>query len=428
MKSAKIEGQQVLKASTTDETLTKYLMEKICDLSNLNRAYKRVNSNKGAAGIDGMSVDDLFGWLVQHKESLIESLLAGTYQPEPVLGIEIPKPGRGKGLRLLGIPLVEPILDPTFSDSSYGFRPRRSAHQALRVAQGYVQEGYTIVVDIDAEKFFDRINHDRLMSQLAKRISDKRLLRIIRRFLEAGMMKQGAWIERKEGVSQGGPLSPLMSNLVLDELDKELEKRGHRFCLYGDDCNIYVKSRAAGERILASMKQFFAKRLKLQINESKSAAAPVEERQFLGYRLLQDGKLVIAEHSLDRLKDKVRHLTKRNRGVNLERVITELNETLRGWINYFHLTQWLSQVRDLDSWIRHKIRCYRIKQCKKTWTLAKFLMNLGVPGYSAWLLAKSGKGWWRLSESIPVHHALNNTWFKKQGLINLTQKTTLVNT
>ena len=255
MSSGGSAAHQVLKASATDTSLTKDLMEKICEPSNLNQAYKRVKANKGAAGLDRMTVEELLIWLAGHKESLIESLLAGTYQPQPVLGIDIPKPGKNKGDRLLGIPCVvdrlvqqailqvlEPILDPTFSESSYGFRPGRSAHQALLKAREYVQEGYTIVVDMDVEKFFDRISHDRLMSRLAQRIGDKRVLRVIRCFLEAGMMKQGVWIERKEGASQGGPLSPLLSNLVLDELDKELEKRGHRFCRYADDNNTNFKN------------------------------------------------------------------------------------------------------------------------------------------------------------------------------------------
>ena len=432
MSSGRIEEQQVLKALIEDKSLTESLMEKICNSSNLNQAYKRVKANKGAAGVDGMTVEDLFAWIGEHKASLIESLISGTYQPEPVLGVDIPKPGKNKGFRQLGIPCVvdrlvqqailqvlEPILDPTFSESSYGFRPGRSAHQALKRAREYVREGYEIVVDMDAEKFFDRVNHDRLMFSLSKRIGDKRLLKIIRRFLEAGMMKQGVCIERKKGLSQGGPLSPLMSNLVLDELDKELERRGHKFCRYGDDCNIYVKSLRAGERVLKSIKQFLEKRLKLKVNETKSACAPVEERQFLGYRFSGGGKLVIAQHSLERVKDKVRKITRRNRGVSLEIVISELNKTLRGWGNYFQLTQWPSQLESLDTWIRHKVRCYRLKQKKRAWPIAKFLMNLGVPACSAWNLAKSGKGWWRLSASIPVHHAMNNVWFKEAGLIDL---------
>ena len=432
MNSFGSEVQQVLKALTEDKSLTELLMEKVCGPSNLNRAYKCVKANKGAAGVDGMTVDDLFAWIGEHKESLIESLISGTYQPKPVLGVEIPKPGKNKGTRQLGIPCVvdrlvqqailqvlEPIFDPTFSESSYGFRPGRSAHQALKRAREYVKEGYEIVVDIDAEKFFDRVNHDRLTFSLSKRINDKRLLKILRRFLEAGMMKQGVCIEREEGLSQGGPLSPLMSNLVLDEVDKELERRGHKFCRYGDDCNIYVKSLRAGERVFKSIKQFLENRLKLKVNETKSAWAPVEERQFLGYRLLGEGKLVIAMHSLERIKDRVRKITRRNRGVSLEIVIADLNKTLRGWCNYFKLSERPSQVRDLDRWIRRKLRCYRLKQRKRAWPIAKFLMSLGVPAHSAWSVAKSGKGWWHLSRSIPVHHAMSNAWFKEIGLIDL---------
>jgi RNA-directed DNA polymerase len=439
MNSVRYEGQQTTKASIEDEALTKHLMEKICDPSNLNRAYKRVKANKGAAGVDGMTVDDLFAWIAEHKESLIESLLAGTYQPHPVLGVAIPKPGKNKGVRQLGIPCVvdrlvqqaihqvlEPIFDPTFSDSSYGFRPGRSAHQALKQAQKYVKEGHAIGVDIDLEKFFDRVNHDILMSRLAKRIDDKRLLKIIRRFLEVGMMKQGVIIDRRQGLSQGGPLSPLMSNLLLDDLDKELERRRHKFCRYGDDCNIYVRSLRSGKRVLTSVSQFLERVLKLKVNETKSGCSPVEEGQFLGYQVLRDGKLVIAKKSVERVKEKIRYITRRNRGVSLEQVIEELNEKLRGWINYFRLTEWPSDLDRLDTWIRRKLRCYRLKQRKRSWPIAKFLISLGVPAHSAWPLAKSGKGWWRLSKSIPVHHAMNKAWFEQQGLMNLTTQRTLL--
>lgn len=439
MNSVRHEEQQTSKAPIEDEALTKHLMEKICDPSNLNRAYKRVKANKGAAGVDGMSVDDLFAWIAEHKESLIESLLAGTYQPHPILGVEIPKPGKNKGVRQLGIPCVvdrlvqqaihqvlEPIFDPTFSDSSYGFRPGRSAHQALKQAQKYIKEGHEVGVDIDLEKFFDRVNHDILMSRLAKRVSDKRLLKIIRRFLEAGMMKQGVIIYRGQGVSQGGPLSPLMSNLLLDDLDKELERRGHKFCRYADDCNIYVQSLRSGKRVLESVTKFLERVLKLKVNESKSGCSSVEERQFLGYRLLCDGRLVIAKQSVERVKDKIRVITRRNRGVSLEKVISELNEKLRGWINYFRLTEWPSDLDRLDTWIRRKLRCYRLKQRKRSWPIAKFLISLGVPAHSAWPLAKSGKGWWCLSKSIPVHHAMNKAWFEQQGLMNLAKQRALL--
>jgi len=439
MSTAKHEAQQISKVLTGGESLTNSLMEKICNPSNLNRAYKRVKANKGAAGVDGMTVDKLRDWIAKHKESLIESLLTGTYQPQPVRGLEIPKPGKNKGVRLLGIPsavdrlvqqaihqVLEPIFDPTFSDSSYGFRPGRSAHQALKKARDYVRDGYEIVVDIDVEKFFDCVNHDILMSRLARRINDKRLLKIIRRFLEAGMMKQGVCIERQAGLAQGGPLSPLMSNLLLDELDKELERRGHKFCRYADDSNVYVRSVRAGERVLQSVKKFLWQRLKLKVNDTKSASARVEERQFLGYRLLSNGKLVVASHSVERVKDKIRMLTRRNRGVSLEKVIDELNTTLRGWVNYFRLTEWPSDLATLDAWIRRKLRCYRLKQRKRAWPIAKFLIKLGVPDDSAWSLARSEKGWWRLSRSIPVHHAMNNAWFEEQGLINLTKQRALL--
>jgi RNA-directed DNA polymerase len=440
MNTAKHEERQILTASTDDETLTKHLMEKICEPINLNRAYKRVKANKGVAGVDGMTVNELFAWIAKHKESLIESLLTGTYQPQPVLGIEISKPGKNKGVRQLGIPsvvdrlvqqaihqILESIFDPTFSDSSYGFRPGRSAHQALKKAQEYVREGYEIVVDIDLEKFFDRANHDILMSRLAKRISDKRLLKIIRRFLEADIMKHGVCIKRNEGLAQGGPLSPLMSNLLLDDLDKELERRGHKFCRYADDSNVYVRSLRAGERVFESVKQFLEKRLKLKVNETKSGYASVYDRQFLGHRLLSDGRLVIAEQSIVRVQDAVREITRRNRGASLEKVIYELNEKLRGWINYFRFTEWNSQVAELDAWIRRKLRCYRLKQRKTCRSISKFLRKLGVSELNAKRLACSGKGWWRLSMSPPVSQAMNNAWFDKIGLINLTRQRVLLN-
>lgn len=265
------------------------------------------------------------------------------------------------------------------------------------------------------------------MSRIARRIKDKRLLKIIRRFLEAGMMKEGVCTERIGGMPQGGPLSPLMSNILLDELDKELEYRGHKFCRYADDCNIYVRSLRAGERVLESIKKFLLNRLKLRINETKSGCESVEKRQFLGYRLLQDGKLIISESSKGRIKNKIRALTRRNRGVRLERIIVELNEVLRGWINYFKLTQYSSELAMLDSWIRRKLRCYRLKQRKRSWPIAKFLMNLGVPSCSAWNLAKSGKGWWRLSKSPAIHQAMNTIWFEESGLINLTKQRALLN-
>jgi RNA-directed DNA polymerase len=295
-------------------------MERVCERENLNRAYKRVKGNKGAPGIDGMTVGELAGWIKEHKEGLVSSLLDGSYRPQAVKGVEIPKPSGGK--RQLGIPTVvdrlvqqaiqqelDPILDPTFSESSYGFRRGRNAHQALKRAAEYVAEGRRIVVDFDISKFFDRVNHDMLMARLARHVRDKRLLRIVRRFLEAGMMRDGVCIRRHEGTPQGGPLSPLLANLLLDDLDKELESRGHRFCRYADDCNIYVRTERAGERVMRSVERFLEKRLRLKVNTKKSAVAYVEERQFLGYRLLRGGRLGIAPRSVERAKQRIRAAT-----------------------------------------------------------------------------------------------------------------------
>jgi RNA-directed DNA polymerase len=318
--------------------------------------------------------------------------------------------------------VLEPLLDPTFSASSYGFRPGRSAHQALGQAQKYVAEGRVIVVDIDLEKFFDRVNHDILMARLARRIADKRLLRIVRRFLQAGLMQDGVCVERDEGTPQGGPLSPLLSNLLLDDLDKELERRGHRFCRYADDCNIYVQTKAAGERVLASITQFLETKLKLRVNRDKSAVAHVEERKFLGHRLLRGGKLGIAPKSLERAKERIREITRRNRGISLKRMIHELNRFLVGWVTYFRHAACKSHLTALDGWIRRKLRCVRLKQCKRTKPIADFLRGLGVPEANAWKTALSGKGWWRLAGSPSVTHAMHDRWFGTLGLVNLVQR------
>jgi RNA-directed DNA polymerase len=304
-------------AKARQRALTAHLMEQVCEPANLNRAYARVKANQGASGIDGMTIGQLGGWIRQHKQQLIASLLDGSYQPQPVRGVQIPKPG-GKGMRQLGIPTVvdrlvqqamlqvlEPILDPTFSASSYGFRPGRSAHDALKQAKAYVAEGRDIVVDIDLEKFFDRVNHDILMARLGRWVGDKRLLRLIGRFLRAGLMQNGVCVSREEGAPQGGPLSPILANLLLDDLDKELERRGHKFCRYADDCNIYVQSQAAGERVLASVTHFLEGKLRLRVNRQKSAVAPVLERKFLGHRLLPGGRLGIAPPSLERARGRL---------------------------------------------------------------------------------------------------------------------------
>jgi RNA-directed DNA polymerase len=408
-------------------------MEEVCRRDNLNRAYERVKSNRGAPGVDGMTVDELCDWLAEHKEELIASLLDGTYQPKPVRGAEIPKPGGGK--RKLGIPTVvdrlvqqailqvlEPLLDPTFSESSYGFRPRRSAHQALGKAQEYVADGRVVVVDIDLEKFFDRVNHDILMARLARRVADKRLLRIVRRYLEAGMMQQGVCIRRYEGTPQGGPLSPILANLLLDDLDKELERRGHRFCRYADDCNLYVRTMKAGQRVMASVVRFLEKRLRLRINREKSAVSVVWKRKFLGHRLLAGGRLGISPESLKRAKDRIRRITRRSRGINLGEMIRQLNEFLTGWVTYYRYAECLTHLRRMDEWIRRKLRCVRLKQRKRAKPIADFLRKLGVPEWRAWILALSGKGWWRMAGSPQAAEAMTLEWFREQGLVSLTKR------
>jgi RNA-directed DNA polymerase len=409
--------------------LTVNLMEEVTNRTNLNRAYRRVMANKGAPGVDGMTVHELREWIAEHKAELIASLIDGTYQPQPVRGVEIPK--AGGGVRQLGIPTVvdrlvqqallqvlERLWDPTFSDSSFGFRAGRGAHQALAQASRYVSAGATVVVDMDLEKFFDRVNHDILMSRVARRVGDKRVLKIIRRFLEAGLLQHGVCVERYEGTPQGGPLSPLLANLLLDDLDKELERRGHKFCRYADDCNIYVQSQAAGERVLASVTKFLEGRLRLRVNRQKSAAAPVWERKFLGHRLLADGTLTIASKSLDRAKDRVREITSRNRGVSFERIVSELNSFLVGWVTYYRHAQARRDLDQLGGWVRRKLRCVRLKQRKRAKGIAAFLSSLGISRDQRWTVAASGKGWWRLAHHPVTQQAMNNTWFQAQGLVN----------
>ena len=430
--------RQTTAAMERRRDLARNLMEEIASWNNLVRAWKRVKSNKGSPGVDGMSVGELRKWLVKHGKELSATLVDGSYRPTPVRGVEIPK--LGGGTRQLGIPTVkdrlvqqailqvlEPLLDPKFSESSYGFRPNRSAHDALRQGSRYVREGRSVVVDMDLEKFFDRVNHDILMSRLAQHVDDKRLLRIVRRFLEAGMMRDGVSIRRTEGTPQGGPLSPLLANLILDDLDKELEKRGHRFCRYADDCNIYVRTKKAGERVMATVTRFIEGKLKLKVNRDKSAVAHIEERKFLGHRLLRGGKLGIAPKSLERAKEKIREITKRNRAVPLEKVISQLNNFLIGWITYFRNAKCKTYLVKLDQWIRRKVRCYRLKQRKRVKSIADFLIDLGVPEWRAWRLALTGKGWWRMSGTPQAAEAMSSQWFKKQGLVTLTERYTALN-
>jgi RNA-directed DNA polymerase len=427
------EEKQSQSASTETRALTEDLMERICAPSNLNRAYKRVKRNKGAAGVDGVTLAELPEYLKVHKEELLQQLLEGSYEPQAIRGVEIPKPDGSK--RQLGIPTVidrviqqailqelEPLFDPGFSDYSYGFREGRSAHQALNKASEYVKEGYEWVVDIDLEKFFDKVNHDILMERLSRKIGDKRVLKLIRRYLQSGMMQNGVVTERQAGTPQGSPLSPLLSNIMLDDLDKELERRGHKYVRYADDGNIYVRSQKAGERVLKSIRCFLSERLRLKLNEAKSGCEQVDKRKFLGYRLLTDGRLTLAPITIERLKKKVRELTKRNRGCAIEFVVKDLNQYLRGWLGYFRLAENKSLMRDLDSWIRRRLRCYRLKQRKRSYPIARWLQSMGVNARNAWSLAKSSKGWWRLSRNPIINSALPNRWFRERGLYSLLEE------
>ena len=422
---------QIKEAGGQERALTHDLMGAILCHSNIKQAYKQVKQNKGVAGIDQMPVGEFAVWYAANGEILLSQLHNGTYEPQGVKQVEIPKPNGGK--RKLGIPTVtdriiqqaiaqvlSPIYERKFSDHSYGFRPNRSAHQALKKGSEYVEQGRKIVVDMDLKTFFDVVNHDRLMYRLSTTIGDKTLLGLIRKYLQSGIMVDGVVSQRTEGTPQGSPLSPLLSNIVLDELDEELERRGHKFVRYADDCNIYVRSQVAGERVMESVSNFIENKLKLIVNREKSQVCEVNQTKFLGYTIQKDGNLSIAIKSVERFKEKVRNITKRNRGVKFEQVIAELIPVMRGWLNYFHKARCKSLLKNLESWIRRKLRCYRLKQCKRTITLQQFLKSRGVDTWQTWILALSGKGHWRKSGCPQVQQALSNKWFDEVGLYNLT--------
>ncbi|MGL1005775.1 group II intron reverse transcriptase/maturase, partial [Vibrio vulnificus] len=393
-------------------------MEQISSSANLNHALRRVKKNKGCAGVDRLDITATISKLRQasNGQALRQSLLDGSYQPQPVLGVEIPKPNGG--VRQLGIPTVldrivqqaitsvlSGIYEPTFSNSSYGFRPNRSAHHALAAASRYIREGRGYVVDIDLAKYFDTVNHDRLMHRLSKDISDKRVLKLIRSYLQAGLMRDGLVERRQRGTPQGGPLSPLLSNIVLDELDKELERRGHKFCRYADDCQIYVRSEEAAHRVKESITEFLEQKLKLTVNREKSAATRVTERAYLSHSFKIDGTLLISKSAQAQMKKRVRKITKRNRGRELSVILTELTQYLRGWQHYFKLAIGQSAMQRLDEWIRRRLRCYRLKQRKRRYSIATWLQRQGVTERNAWKLAMSDKGWWHLALSPQVNHA-----------------------
>lgn len=426
-------------AATRDNSApeAEQLLEAVVERENMWRALKQVERNKGAAGVDELTVAQMRAYLREHWPRIKEELLRGNYQPQPVLKVEIPKPG-GKGMRMLGIPTVidrliqqalhqvlSPRFEPHFSESSYGFRPQRSAHQAVLKARQYVRAGRRWVVDIDLEKFFDRVNHDILMSRLARRIKDKRVLRLIRSYLQAGMMANGLTTMRREGTPQGGPLSPLLSNILLDELDKELERRGHKFCRYADDCNVYVRSRSAGERVLKSLTIFLERRLRLKVNAEKSAVARPWERKFLGYSFTSqhEARLKVAPVSVQRLKEKLRAIFRRGRGRNLSRLIEEeLTPLLRGWMNYFRLAEVKGIFEELDGWIRRKLRNLIWRKWKRPFTRAKKLMERGLEKAQALKSAMNGRGPWWNAGAAHMNAAFPKSYFDRCGLLSLLEQ------
>lgn len=409
------------------------LMEAVLKRENIQAAYAKVVSNKGAPGVDGMATGDLGPYLKKHWLQIKDELLAGRYEPMPVKQVEIPKPDGG--VRKLGIPTVidrliqqalhqvlSPIFEENFSESSYGFRPGRSAHQAVLKAKEYMLEGRRWVVDLDLEKFFDRVNHDILMSRVARKIKDKKVLLLIRKYLQAGIMVGGIETVREAGTPQGGPLSPLLSNILLDDLDKVLEERGHSFCRYADDFNIYVKSEEAGQRVMESIKRYLEEKLKLKVNDQKSQVARPWTRKFLGYTFTPGKvRIKISDKSIDRMKDKVRRKLRPGKGKSLRTTVKELRPLLRGWINYFKLTEVPTPLRDLDEWIRRKLRKIVWKQLKKPWTRAQALIKRGVSEELAWRTAKSHKGAWRNVRNVAMHLAYPNSYFEEMGLISLLQ-------
>src|SRR5215469_7860838 len=414
---------------------TRRIMEEICEPENLKAALRQVKANKGSAGIDSMNVDQLADYLKQHWPAIREQLLSGTYEPKPVRRVEIPKPDGG-GVRKLGIPTVldrfvqQAVMqvlqrqwDSTFSRHSYGFRPERSAHQAVAQAQQYIVAGYGWVIDLDLEKFFDRVNHDKLVGQIAKRVEDKRLLKLIRAFLNAGVMENGLVSPSVEGTPQGGPLSPLLSNLALDELDRELERRGHRFVRYADDCNIYVRSERAGQRVMESITRFITHKLKLKVNEAKSAVAQPQARKFLGFGFTAgpEVKRVIAPKALDRFKQRIREITRRAKGVSMKTTITELASYMRGWRGYFGFCETPEVLVYLTRWVRLRLRAALWRQWKTYRRRRAALIALGVRPRLAGNTAGSGRGPWYLARSKALSVGLSNAYFESLGLPSLVE-------
>lgn len=411
---------------------TTNLLERIISFGNLQKAYKQVRRNGGSSGIDQMSIAEFGVWFGKHYQELQDEIQQESYQPQAVRGIKIPKP-KG-GFRQLGIPTIkdrvvqqaisqvlQPIFDPTFSPHSYGFRPKRNAHQALRQASQFVKTGKNKVVDLDLAKFFDEVNHQRLMWLLGSRIGDKRLLRLIVKILKTDILSDGLQEQRIKGTPQGSPLSPLLSNIVLDELDQELSRRGLSFVRYADDVQILVSSQKSAERVQESIINFIEKKMKLKVNREKSGIKPCYKVNFLGYSLINGGKLGLSQSSEQRLKDKLRMITQRKRGVSLEQILKELKVVLQGWLHYFQLAQMKSKLIAIEGWLRRRLKCFRLKQCKRAIGIVRFLMKLGVEKTLCWRTALSGKGWWRISNSPALNIGMNNRWFLEQGFYSLTE-------
>jgi len=406
-----------------------HLLERILSRENMLRAWKRVKANKGAPGVDGISISEFPGFIRDRWEDIRKSLLEGSYQPLQVLRVEIPKPDGG--VRPLGIPtvldrliqqgisqvLVE-IFDPTFSEFSYGFRPGRSAHDAVKKVRGYIREGYRIAVDMDLSKFFDSVNHDVLMNRVARRIRDKRVLRLIGKYLRAGVKVNGRLENTRKGVPQGGPLSPLLANIMLDDLDKELEKRGHRFARYADDFIILVKSQSAGERVMKSIRRFLEKKLKLKVNEKKSRVAPTDQCSFLGF-IFRGAKIRWSDKAFKEFKRRVRRLTGRSWFVSMDYRMRKLSEYLRGWMNYFGISEYYRPIPIIDEWIRRRIRMCYWKQWRKTRTKVRELLKLGTYKREAILTALSRKGYWHLARTLATHSGMTIKWLKEQGLVSV---------
>ena len=409
------------------------LMESVVERGNMKAAYNRVVRNKGCAGTDGMTVDELKPYLHENWERIKVELLEDRYVPRAVLGVEIPKPNGGS--RQLGIPdvvdrligqalyqVLKPLFEPEFSDRSYGFIEGRSAHQAIEQARAYVKEGHRWVVDIDLEKFFDRVNHDILMSRIARKVKDWRILRLLRRYLQAGIMIDGVVTSRQEGTPQGSPLSPFLSNVLLDELDKELERRGHKFVRYADDCNVYVKSSGSASRVMASITGFLWKRLRLKINREKSRVDRPWKLKFLGYSVTtgkEEPKLKVAPQSIDRLRESLREIFRKGRGRSIKTIIEELNTKLRGWGNYFKLAEVKTPIENLDSWIRRRLRCILWRQWKRPYCRATKLIKRGLTKERAWKSATNGRGpWWNAGASH-MNEAFQKSYFDKGGLVSL---------